>query len=158
MAVDKYPARVRQNPRVMRFTRRTAIRSGAGLVAAGTLVPHAELLARAAGAPQRKPDSLPDPSRPAGTVDPAMPFDHVVIVMQENHSFDNCFGMLPKRGQPRADGFSFDASGKPTNANPYEDGYLVAQHATTHCQPGSVGQSWRSTHTQIDGGRMDGFP
>jgi len=143
---------------VIDFTRRTALRSGAGLAAAATLSPTAEWVARAAAPPQRKPDSLPDPTRAAGTVDPKMPFDHVVIVMQENHSFDNYFGMLPRRGQPKADGFSFDASGKPTNSNPYKNGYLVAQHADTHCQPGGVGQSWRSTHIQIDGGKMDGFP
>jgi phospholipase C len=144
---------------VTNFTRRTALRSGAGLAAAATLSPHADWLARAAAdAPQRKPDSLPDRFRAAGAPDASMPFDHVVIVMQENHSFDNYFGMLPRRGQPKADGFSFDAAGKPTNANPYKDGYLVAQHATTHCQPGSVGQSWRSTHIQMDGGKMDGFP
>src|SRR4051794_12855227 len=65
--------------------------------------------------------------------------------------------MLARRGQPAADGFDFDAAGKPVNSNPYQDGYVTVQHAASLCQPGSVSQSWRSTHLQIDGGRMDGF-
>ena len=35
----------------------------------------------------RQPGSLPDPSKPAGTVNDAMPSDHIVVVMMENHSF-----------------------------------------------------------------------
>ncbi|MFX8500618.1 alkaline phosphatase family protein, partial [Acinetobacter baumannii] len=53
----------------------------------------------------RGPGSLPDPTRPAGVADDSLPFDHIVIVMMENHSFDNYLGMLPIRGQPLADGF-----------------------------------------------------
>ena len=52
------------------------------------------------GKAPRGPDSLPDPSRPAGTVDASLPFDHVVVVMMENHSFDNYLGMLALSGQP----------------------------------------------------------
>jgi len=52
----------------------------------------------------REPGSLPFPDRPAGTVDEAMPFDHIVVVMMENHSFDNALGVLPRSGQPAADG------------------------------------------------------
>ena len=40
--------------------------------------------------------------------------EHVVVVMMENHSFDNYFGMLPRRGLSRADGFRFDRAGHPT--------------------------------------------
>ena len=46
----------------------------------------------------RVPDSLPDPTRPAGTATDAMPFDHIVCVMMENHSFDNLLGALPRLG------------------------------------------------------------
>jgi phospholipase C len=31
------------------------------------------------------------------------------------------------------------------------------QHAPSLCQPGGETQSWRATHLQIDGGKMDGF-
>src|SRR3954451_683328 len=136
-------------------TRRRILQAGAALAAAR----YVPLLERAAGASfgLRAPDSLPDPARAAGTPTDALPFDHVVIVMQENHSFDSYFGMLPRRGRPDVDGFSFDAAGRPANSNPYRDGHALVQHSASLCQPGSVTQSWRSTHRQIGGGRMDGF-
>jgi phospholipase C len=77
--------------------------------------------------------------------------------MQENHSFDNYFGMLPRRGQPRADGFRFDKHGSPLNSNPYKGGIARVLHAPTVCQPTDVNQSWNDTHEEIDHGRMDGF-
>jgi phospholipase C len=42
----------------------------------------------------RAPDALPDPGRAAGTADERLPFDHIVVVMMENHSFDNVLGAL----------------------------------------------------------------
>jgi phospholipase C len=104
----------------------------------------------------RTPDSLPDPRRPAGEPTAALPFDHLVVLMMENHSFDCYFGMLPRRGQPRADGFRFDAAGRPANRNRLDGGYVVPYRATSECQ-GSVTQNWNSTHRQINNGRMDGF-
>jgi len=109
------------------------------------------------GSAGRGPNSLPDPTRAAGVADTRLPFDHVVVVMMENHSFDNYLGMLPLRGQPLADGFSFDANGVPTNSNPLDGGYQKAFHLPSTCQPGSVTQNWDSSHKQIDGGAMDGF-
>src|SRR5712672_4560688 len=38
--------------------------------------------------------SLPHADWPAGTPDPSIPIQHVVVMMQENHSFDNFFGRL----------------------------------------------------------------
>ncbi|MGH8462418.1 MAG: alkaline phosphatase family protein [Stenotrophobium sp.] len=105
----------------------------------------------------RGPNSLPDARRAAGAADAALPFDHVVVVMMENHSFDNYLGMLSQRGQPLADGFSFDANGQPLNSNPLQGGLQKAFHLQGTCQPGSVTQAWDSSHRQIDGGRMDGF-
>jgi phospholipase C len=105
----------------------------------------------------RGPGSLPDTSRAAGIADASLPFDHVIIVMMENHSFDNYLGMLPLRGQPKADGFSFDANGVPTNSNPLDGGVQKAFHMSGTCQPGSVTQNWNSSHKQIDNGKMDGF-
>lgn len=127
----------------------------------------AALLAAAGGLPGcggssaprilRGPNSLPDPSRAAGAVDGTLPFDHIVVLMMENHSFDNYFGMLPLRGQPKADGFRFDAGGQPLNRNPLQGGMQRAFHLQGTCQPGSVTQNWNSTHKQVNGGRMDGF-
>jgi phospholipase C len=142
-----------------RLTRRGFVRAGAGLAAAGTGLTRLPIWQRAlASTGVRKPGSLPDPRRPAGAPTELMPFDHVVVVMMENHSFDNYFGMLPRRGHPRIDGFSFDRQGRPSNRQPYQDGYVTPVHATSMCQPEGVDQTWRGTHIQIDGGKMDGFP
>ncbi|MGD0560786.1 MAG: alkaline phosphatase family protein, partial [Streptosporangiaceae bacterium] len=66
----------------------------------------------------RGPGSLPYPGLPAGTVNTEMPFDHIVVVMMENHSFDNVLGVLPIAGQPQADGLTFGSSGNALNSNP----------------------------------------
>jgi phospholipase C len=106
---------------------------------------------------RRAPGSLPNPRLPAGTANEALPFDHIVIVMQENHSFDNYFGMLPLRGQPLADGFSFDADGLPLNDNAVKGGRQRAFRLNGTCQPNGVTQTWDATHHQIADGTMDGF-
>ncbi len=107
----------------------------------------------------RRPDSRPDPSRPAGTPDPRIPIEHVVVVMMENHSFDNYFGMLPRRGNPKADGFGFDAHGRPTAVNRTDKGRPVrAFRMPSYCQmEHEPNQSWNGTHIAVDHGRMDGF-
>ena len=142
------------------YTRRRVLRTAAGAagVALGaSAAPYEPWLARAAALGIRKPDSLPDPSRPAGSATAALPFDHIVMVMQENHSFDNYFGMLPRRGQPLADGFTFDTAGVPINSNPYKGGIARVLRAPSECQPTDVNQSWNFTHREVDHGRMDGF-
>jgi phospholipase C len=129
------------------------------MIALGTLSPYARFVGAAhAAIGIRGPGSLPDPTRPAGEPTAALPFDHIVVVMMENHSFDNYLGMLPRRGQPLADGFTFDAVGLPLNSNPVSGGYIRAQHARSLCTPDdSASQSWNQTHKEIDHGRMDGF-
>ena len=105
----------------------------------------------------RAPDSLPDPSRPAGTPDETMPFDHGVVVVMEYHSFDNLLGALSTVGQPDADGLTFDAAGSALNETPGPHGAVRAFPFPSTAQGSHVSQSWSNTHTQIDGGRMDGF-
>jgi len=137
------------------LTRRNLLKAGgAGALALAAGGPVTDALARHRWL--RAPSSLPDPGRPAGEPTDALPFDHIVVLMMENHSFDNYFGALPRLGQPKADGFQFDRHGQPANRNPYKDGYVVPLKATSECQ-GGVNQSWNATHKQINGGRMDGF-
>ena len=103
----------------------------------------------------RQPGSLPYPRLPAGT-DTIPQVEHVVVVMMENHSYDNHFGMLRRRG---ADGFRIGRDGRPRAWNPYPDGRI--QHAfrmPTTCQlSGRPAQDWLASHVQYDGGRLDGF-
>ncbi len=76
-----------------------------------------------------------------------------MVVMQENHSFDNYLGMLG-----RGDGFALDRKGRPTNTNPDPSGgYVRAFHETDTAQAGHVTQSWNASHLQYANGRNDGF-
>ena len=91
----------------------------------------------------RRPGSLPYPQLPAGT-DTIPKIEHIVVLMMENHSYDNKLGMLRRRG---ADGFRLGPRGLPLATNPYANGDI--QHAfrmPTTCQlaglagPGLAGQ------------------
>src|SRR5215472_13874407 len=102
----------------------------------------------------RKPNSLPYPRLPAGT-DTIPQIEHIVVLMMENHSYDNRLGMLKR---PGADGFHL-RHGLPTATNPYANGDL--QHAfrmPATCQlNGKPAQDWLDSHLQFNHGRNDGF-
>ncbi len=143
------------------FDRRTVLRAGLGAAAAAASPLGLGPLGKMAGAATpslRWPDSIPFPGHPVGSKTDAFPFDHVVIVMQENHSFDNYFGMLPQCGQPLADGFTFNASGEPTNWNPIGNERMPVYHQSGFSGASHSGsQSWDDSHKQINGGAMNGF-
>ncbi len=106
------------------------------------------------GGPLRGPGSLPYPALPEGT-DTIPQIEHIVVLMMENHSFDNRLGMLRR---PGTDGFRLGRDGLPLNTNPYPDGDL--QHAfrmPTTCQNSAPSQEWMQSHIQFDNGRNDGF-
>jgi phospholipase C len=104
--------------------------------------------------PLRKPGSLPYPHLKAGT-DTIPQIKHIVILMQENHSYDNRLGLLRRHD---ADGFRL-RDGVPTATNPYANGDLQhAFHMPTTCQlDGRPTQEWTESHIQFDSGRNDGF-
>ncbi len=141
--------------------RRSVLRAGLGAASAAAAVsalgPLGGSVARAASSP-RGPGAVPFPSLPLGQYTGALPFDHLVLVMQENHSFDNYLGMLPVSGQPKADGFTFNQAEEPLNWNPLGSERMYAYH-----QSGDIGaqdtgsQSWDDSHLQINGGAMNGF-
>ena len=83
------------------------------------------------------------------------PIDHVVILMQENRSFDSYFAQLHFEGQPRTAAEPRHAS----NPNPLDVAAppIRAFHATDYCVSADLNHSWTGTHDEIDGGRMDGF-
>jgi phospholipase C len=140
-------------------TRRAFLRNGGSLAAAVAGLSSGALwrAALAAGATVRQPDSLPNPRRSAGTVNTAMPFDHIVVIMMENHSFDNALGALSRAGQPKAHGLRFSSSGVALNSNPGPAGSVRSFPFATTAQGRNVSQSWNATHEQIDEGKMDGF-
>jgi phospholipase C len=104
---------------------------------------------------RRLPGSLPHPGLPMGT-DTIPEIKHIVVLMMENHSYDNHLGMLRRAG---ADGFTLGANGKPTATNPYPNG--KTQHAfrmPTTCQlTGAPSQTWTDSHTQLAAGKLNGF-
>src|SRR6266700_5294626 len=82
----------------------------------------------------------------------AIPLRHIVVVMQENRSFDHYFGMLAQRGQPDADGIPAGFS------NPDALGRAVpAHHLASTCLHDDPPHQWDAMHKQWNGGRMDGF-
>ena len=102
----------------------------------------------------REASSLPFPKQPPGTRNADMPFDHIIVVMMENHSFDNLLGT-----HPGVNGLTFE-NGKVTDSNPgapHTPETVTAFELPNTGQGKHVSQSWKSTHQQINGGLMNGF-
>ena len=92
-------------------------------------------------------------SRRAPGTDQLPEIDHFVVVMMENHSFDNVLGLIG-----RGDGFRLGTNGQPTAKNPDGHGNFVhAFHMPTECQTDGIGNDWRVTHEAYDGGTCQGF-
>jgi phospholipase C len=104
-------------------------------------------------APDDDPACLPFPDRPAGT-DCLPEVRHIVVLMMENHSFDNYLGVLG-----RGDGLPTDEHGAVSASNPTSAGRpVVAAHlGSTTQQVGLPTQSWEASHLQWAGGANDGF-
>src|SRR5580700_688061 len=95
----------------------------------------------------------PQPDRPAGT-DLLPQIRHIVVLMMENHSYDNYLGTLG-----RGDGFTLGPDGRPDAANRRANGTEVPAHRAAGPGQGrqSPTQSWHASHLQWDDGRCDGF-
>jgi len=129
------------------------VAAGAGLLAAGRVGS-----AWAAQGPVRRsglaagPGSRPNPGLPIGT-DTMPQVEHVIIYMQENHSYDNYFGLLN-----RGDGLTLGGNGLPLNTNPdLQDDPVSMFHLETCDLSDSASQSWNASHISWDGGAMVGF-
>ena len=87
-------------------------------------------------------------SHPSG---PAIPIKHILVLMQENRSFDHYFSRLPEHGQtdvevPPASFTNPDTMGNPV-APFHDDKYCFVD--TNH--------EWSGVYQQYDSGKMDGF-
>ncbi len=80
-----------------------------------------------------------------------IPIDHIVLLMQENRSFDSYFGQLPAAGHAGVDGLPVNASNPDASNQP-----VYAFHSTQYCID-DVSHSWNNSHTQFDGGLNDEF-
>jgi phospholipase C len=118
------------------------------------LLEHREIkrLARARSAVEQGP--RPQPSLAAG-IDLLPQIKHIVVLMMENHSYDNYLGMLKGRGE----GFPLGPDNEPEVSNNGSSGEVVrAFHMpTTRQLTGVPSQSWHGSHVQWGEGKNDGF-
>jgi phospholipase C len=89
-------------------------------------------------------------ARPAGA--PPIPIRHVLILVQENRSYDHYFGHLADAGQPASERIpaSFgnpDARGK----------WVTPFHLPSTCVPRDPPHQWSNMHAHWNHGRMNGF-
>ena len=96
----------------------------------------------------------PRPDLPAGT-DLLPQIRHIVVLMMENHSYDNYLGMLQDRGE----GFPLTPDGQPGVSNRGADGEIILafQQPSPLQRCGVPSQSWRASHLQWGEGQCDGF-
>jgi phospholipase C len=92
------------------------------------------------------------PAAPA-SARPGEPIKHVVVLMQENRSFDSYFGKLHFKGQPAAEAEPRHAH----NPNPLGGAPVRAYHKQRYCEVADLDHSWNGTHREYDHGAMDGF-
>ena len=92
---------------------------------------------------------------PAGATNAKNPIDHVVILMQENRSFDSYFGRLHFEGQPHA----LPEPPGAQNPNPVDPTGppIHVFHDSAYCAAADLNHSWTGTHNELDGDLMDGF-
>ena len=132
---------------------------GAAALAYGSLPAWARTFATSTSL--RQPDSLPFAQLPAGTE--SMPkIKHVVVLMMENHTFDNILGLVGYEQRSRrgaVDGLTLGKDGKPTNFNRDSDGRKVfADYASSPCQrTGVPTQTWNASHQAYADGANSGF-
>jgi phospholipase C len=95
------------------------------------------------------PGALPaDTLPPGGLHGDAIPIQHIVVMMQENRSYDHYFGRLRKiYGPPPGT----------TNPDPLGGAPIKPFHQTSYCEVADLDHSWSGTHREYDGGAMDGF-
>jgi phospholipase C len=103
---------------------------------------------------QPGPGQRPRPDLPAGA-DLIPQIKHIVVLMMENHSYDNYLGTLPNRG----DGLPKGPDGTPEAVNALPNGQRVAAHhltSTVQC-PGNPTQTWNASHISYADGTCGGF-
>src|SRR5579884_2781920 len=78
------------------------------------------------------------------------PIKHIVVIMQENHSFDNYFGTYPGDN-----GIPVDAC-MPLHPKLQQPG-CVKPYLTTNLTPKDLPHGWNAAVGDYDNGKMDGF-
>jgi phospholipase C len=94
-------------------------------------------------------ESQPHAKTNSATAPASSPISKIVVVLQENHTFDNYFGSYPG-----ADGTSGQSIRLP--ATPGGAPSLRPFHSPS-LTPADLNHNWNAAHADYDGGRMDGF-
>jgi phospholipase C len=77
-----------------------------------------------------------------------IPIQHIIVMMQENRSYDHYFGRLRRKsGPPRGT----------TNPDPLGGAPIKPFHQKRYCEVDDLDHSWNGTHNERNGGAMDGF-
>jgi phospholipase C len=113
---------------------------------------HSDSLAAARQACRFSAGALPEETLGPGVSRGSLiPIDHIVILMQENHSFDNYFGRLPSLGHRDVDGLPDRAS------NPDASGKHVPVFHQARACTADTEHSWTGSHLEFDHALNDGF-
>ncbi len=78
--------------------------------------------------------------------------NHIVVMMQENRSYDSYFARLHYQGQPASEV-------EPLTGNPDPLGGATIHPflKTAECETADLNHSWNGTHQEWNGGHMNGF-
>jgi len=94
-------------------------------------------------------DTLP----PGGLHGAQIPIDHIVVLMQENRSFDHYFDQLFRENAPP----ERRLAPLPPNPDPTGGPPIYPFRQTRLCEVADVSHSWNASHQQWNGGLNDGF-
>jgi phospholipase C len=98
--------------------------------------------------PRSRPGAGPAHGPVAGPGPPSI-VSKIVVVLQENHTFDNYFGTYPGVDGTLGKGLKIPASaGGPPSLGPVHSSTLT---------PAELNHNWASAHEDYDSGKMDGF-
>ncbi len=77
---------------------------------------------------------------------------HIIVIMQENRSFDHYFGAFPG-----AEGIKFDVNGVPLMCYPLSGGGCLRPYHDRHNTNGAADHTAKASITDVDKNAMDGF-
>ncbi len=81
-----------------------------------------------------------------------IPIDHLIILIQENRSFDHYYGRMPQYGRSDVEGIPEGYANRDGAG-----GFVYPSAATTTCISPDTPHSWSATHRAWSDGAMDGF-
>jgi phospholipase C len=82
----------------------------------------------------------------------SIPINHIVVVMNENRSFDHYFGHLATEGQPDAEAIPATFSNKDAAGK-----VIKPFHLASTCLERDPPHGWTPYHDKVNGGKNDGY-